>query len=161
MKMIFAKNFVRYYEKNNTWNIRRLVDESFVPVTQRPSELYWRFSDFKTLLTKTGRPSAKIQFLELHVSRLCREKGGKRTFVQRLNCVFPLCARMKTGPLEPGGHGGNRFCSKNPTIFNIICGLAERMGWTTHQPSVWCFFFIISSRLRALKNLTFNFLLLL
>ena len=22
-------------EKNNTWNIRRLVDESFVPVTQR------------------------------------------------------------------------------------------------------------------------------
>ena len=32
--MIFAKNFARNYEKN-TWNIRRLVDESFVPVNQR------------------------------------------------------------------------------------------------------------------------------
>ena len=25
----------RNYEKNNTWNIRRLVDESFVPANQR------------------------------------------------------------------------------------------------------------------------------
>ena len=33
--MIFAKNFARNYEKpNNTWNIRCLVDESFVPVIQ-------------------------------------------------------------------------------------------------------------------------------
>ena len=30
-----AKNFARYYEKRNTWNIRQLVDESFVPATQR------------------------------------------------------------------------------------------------------------------------------
>ena len=36
MEMIFAKIFARNYEKkNNTWNIRRLVDESFVPATQR------------------------------------------------------------------------------------------------------------------------------
>ena len=27
-------------KNNNTWNIRRLVDESLVPVTQRPSVLY-------------------------------------------------------------------------------------------------------------------------
>ena len=34
--MIFAKNFARNYEKNNnTWNIRCLVDETFVPATQR------------------------------------------------------------------------------------------------------------------------------
>ena len=26
-------------KKNNTWNIRRLVDESFVPVTQQPNVL--------------------------------------------------------------------------------------------------------------------------
>ena len=32
--MIFSKNFARNYEKNNTWNIRRLVDESVVPATQ-------------------------------------------------------------------------------------------------------------------------------
>ena len=35
MEMIFAKNFARNYEENNTWNIRHLVDESFVPLTQR------------------------------------------------------------------------------------------------------------------------------
>ena len=27
-------------KKNNAWNIRRLVDESFVPMTQRPSVLH-------------------------------------------------------------------------------------------------------------------------
>ena len=32
--MIFAKNFARNYERNNTWNIRCLVDESFVPLTE-------------------------------------------------------------------------------------------------------------------------------
>ena len=35
-------------KKNNAWNIRRLVHESFVPVTQWPSVLYWRLSDLKT-----------------------------------------------------------------------------------------------------------------
>ena len=29
--MIFAKNFARNYEKNNTWNIRQLVAETIVP----------------------------------------------------------------------------------------------------------------------------------
>ena len=37
-------------KKNNAWNIRRLVDESFVPLTQRPSILYWRLSDFRKCL---------------------------------------------------------------------------------------------------------------
>ena len=32
--MIFAKIFARNSEKNNTWNIRRLVDELLVPPTQ-------------------------------------------------------------------------------------------------------------------------------
>ena len=33
--MIFAKNFARNYEKiDNTWNIRDLVDESFVPANR-------------------------------------------------------------------------------------------------------------------------------
>ena len=40
----FAKNFARNYENknNNTWNIRRLVDES-----QRTSVLNFRLSNFK------------------------------------------------------------------------------------------------------------------
>ena len=28
---------IRNYEKNNAWNIRRLVDESFVPSTHKPA----------------------------------------------------------------------------------------------------------------------------
>ena len=33
-------------KKNTTWNIRRLVDKTIVPWTQRPSVLYWRLLDF-------------------------------------------------------------------------------------------------------------------
>ena len=33
-EIIFAKNFARNHEKNNTWNIRPLDHESFVPETQ-------------------------------------------------------------------------------------------------------------------------------
>ena len=32
--------------KKNTWNVKRLVDESFVPSAQRTSVLYRRLSDF-------------------------------------------------------------------------------------------------------------------
>ena len=35
-------------KKNNAWNIRRLVDESFVPASQRTSVLYCRLTDFKS-----------------------------------------------------------------------------------------------------------------
>ena len=43
----FCKEFCKkLWKKNHTWNIRRLVDESFVPANQRPSVLYWRLSDF-------------------------------------------------------------------------------------------------------------------
>ena len=35
-EMTFTKNFARYYEKKNyTWNIRRLVNKSFVPSSHR------------------------------------------------------------------------------------------------------------------------------
>ena len=33
-----------------TWNIRRLVDDSFVPANQRTSVLYCRLSDFKPII---------------------------------------------------------------------------------------------------------------
>ena len=39
---------IRNYEKNKSWNIRCLFDESFVPVTQRTSVLYFRLSDFRS-----------------------------------------------------------------------------------------------------------------
>ena len=51
MERVFAKNFARFYEKkNNAWNIRRLVDESFILSAQRTSVLYCRLTDFWTLL---------------------------------------------------------------------------------------------------------------
>ena len=37
---------IRNYEKKNNWNVRRLVDESFVPLANRTSILYCRLSDF-------------------------------------------------------------------------------------------------------------------
>ena len=39
--------------KKNTWNVRCLVDESFVPSAQRTSVLYCRLSDFNSLHKKT------------------------------------------------------------------------------------------------------------
>ena len=42
-------------KKNNTWNIRRLVDESLVPSAQRTSVLYRRLSDFNA---PTGLPGS-------------------------------------------------------------------------------------------------------
>ena len=33
-------------KKNNTWNIRRLVDDSFVPSFKQPSVLYCKLTDF-------------------------------------------------------------------------------------------------------------------
>ena len=41
IETIFEKNFSR-----NTWNIRYLVDESFVPANKGTSVLYCRLSDF-------------------------------------------------------------------------------------------------------------------
>ena len=35
-------------KKNNTWNIRRLVDDLFVPSSKQPSVLYCKLTDFKS-----------------------------------------------------------------------------------------------------------------
>ena len=37
-------------KKSNTWKMRHLVNESFVPVTQQTSISYWRLLDFYCLL---------------------------------------------------------------------------------------------------------------
>jgi hypothetical protein len=50
--MIFAKKYARFYEKKkiHTWNIRRLVDDSFVPSVWRTRVLYYRLTDFYCLV---------------------------------------------------------------------------------------------------------------
>ena len=40
-----GKNFARNHEKKNTWNIRRLVDDWFVPSSKQPSVSYCRLTD--------------------------------------------------------------------------------------------------------------------
>ena len=41
-----SKVYIRNYEKKNTWNIKRLVDDSFVPSSKQPSVLYCKLTDF-------------------------------------------------------------------------------------------------------------------
>ena len=48
----FCKEFCKkLWQKNNTWNIRRLVEESFFSTNQGISILYCRLSAFKSLLS--------------------------------------------------------------------------------------------------------------
>ena len=43
----FCKEFCKkLWKKNDTWNIRCLVDKSFVPANQQTRVLYFRLSDF-------------------------------------------------------------------------------------------------------------------
>ena len=41
--------------KKNAWDIRRLVDESFVPVNQQTSISYCRLSDFCMAVSGAGK----------------------------------------------------------------------------------------------------------
>ena len=45
----FCKEFCKKsWKKNNTWNIRQLVDDSFVPSSKQPSILYCKLTDLKS-----------------------------------------------------------------------------------------------------------------
>ena len=52
-------------KKNNTWNIRRLVNNSFVPLAQREIILDWRIFDPEHQKTKNTRVSYFFFFWEL------------------------------------------------------------------------------------------------
>ena len=52
---------IRNYENTNAWNIRCLVDESFLPSTQGPSISYWRLSDF--LFLGCAQPHMPLIFI--------------------------------------------------------------------------------------------------
>ena len=45
---------IKSIEKNNTWNIWLLVDDSFVPSSKQPSVIYCRLTDFKSNFIQTG-----------------------------------------------------------------------------------------------------------
>ena len=84
----FCKEFCRkLWQINNTWNIRHLFDESFIPATQRTSEpVYYiencRISDFHRW-TKYGSVAVN-----------CEKKDGylyALAFVSELASCFCLC----------------------------------------------------------------------
>ena len=81
----FCKEFCKKsWKKNNIWNIRRLVDDSFVPSSKRPSIWYCKLTNFNwersrqkltfslyKNCTCTNWPASKIQKLVvLHKLRL-------------------------------------------------------------------------------------------
>ena len=55
MKRFFQRILQDFMKKNNTWNIRNLVDESFVPSAQQTSVLYCRLTDLKSHILFLGR----------------------------------------------------------------------------------------------------------
>ena len=59
--------------KKNTWNVKRLVDDSFVPSAQRPSVLYSRLTVFKALL----KTVASLTVLEGNLRYTVLEFMGK------------------------------------------------------------------------------------
>ena len=48
MKGFLQRILQEIMKKNNTWNVRSLVDDSFVPSSKRPSVLYCKLTDLKS-----------------------------------------------------------------------------------------------------------------
>ena len=49
LKAFLQRILQEIVKKNNTWNIRRLVNETIVQSTQQTSVLYWRFPDYSSI----------------------------------------------------------------------------------------------------------------
>ena len=81
----FLQRILQKIMKKNTWNIRHLVEESFVPSTQRPSVLYWRLLDFWKVLLRT----CKVYLSIFTVVKLLRYLTF-HNFVQQWFTHFPL-----------------------------------------------------------------------
>ena len=60
------------YKKNNTWNIKRLVDDSFVPLSKRPSVLCCKLTDFKRWVIKDNE--VRIVTLKDGLSKITKIK---------------------------------------------------------------------------------------
>ena len=106
--------------KKNTWNVRHLLDESFVPSAQRTSILYCRLSDFRWqwhdesrwLLFLKKDDFIKIfsvvvgctdrwMFIQKHFLPIVEEN---RKAGEWFTMISPLCSRMifRVGALNTG-----------------------------------------------------------
>ena len=67
--------FFIYFFINNTWDIRRLVNESFVPSAQQTRVLYFKLTDFKSIFHSLlsfvyiWNHGSDIQKIEMHLQK--------------------------------------------------------------------------------------------
>ena len=66
LQLIFAKKIPGNHEKNNTWSIKCLVEDSFVPLSKQPSVLNCKLTDFCT------RRNRSKYFYQCTVCSLCK-----------------------------------------------------------------------------------------
>ena len=83
-----------FEKKKSTWNVRCLVDESFVPSAQQTSALYCRLTDFWRVCASSALSTPFFST----VGNICSEDDGLASY------LFPQCARL-------GYH--RDFCEKN------------------------------------------------
>ena len=164
--------------KKNTWNNRRLVDESFGPSTQRIIlKIDWfqfnmlgcwdewlidQASDvpsiffFKSLIDLGHSKLFIFVFVKLQKNWKLNWNDFCKEFCKKLWKKKILGTSDAWSMSHSSQHPS--ILNWNQSIFDIIPWVAGSMGQTTHGPSVWCskyFFFIIFRRLRELKTLYF------
>ena len=84
MKILEHSKSIRNNKRNNAWNIRPLVDNSFVPVNQLTSVLYCRLSDFTTTHKKLSTVSFYRQAIH-------------KKFLRRFGNILGLNMMVKSG----------------------------------------------------------------
>ena len=96
MKWFLQRILQEIMNKKNTWNIRHLVDESFVPATQQPSVLYWRLSDFRT--GDMGQPNILVPLIKRGRHRV--ESGNIIPGDLKKKVFYPPTKQLAAWPLQ-------------------------------------------------------------
>ena len=93
MKGFLQRILQEIMKENDTWNIRRLVDGSFVSSSKRSSVLYCKLKDFKTNSVQWSRVLEQEKFSHCFP----REAFGNDA---KLYCAKPLHAYVRKSPFK-------------------------------------------------------------
>ena len=116
----FFKEFCKIlWKKTNTWNIRRLVDESFVPSAQRTSVLYCRLTDFYTVYRKNFDVYSNYLFY----------------LFQFRPILFPFYKFVIEKRTFENSFAGNTHVHSLHSLNYFAAALAASSGFTTAWPS--------------------------
>ena len=87
IKSFECTNSIRNYEKRKTWNVRRLVDESFVPPAPQTSVLYCRLLDLQSSSIKSFFvPTLSCAFCKTFLNLFQQDK---KVFFSLVEDYFP------------------------------------------------------------------------